>query len=101
MKVIGVVVLVIALFSCHNRNQRSSVKEIDSTNIVEIVMNIEGMTCEGCEVTIERGLLKLDGVIEVKADHNTGIAKVKADTVNLNKDDITRIINKVGYRVKE
>nr|WP_319400286.1 cation transporter [uncultured Carboxylicivirga sp.] len=101
MKVIGVVVLVLALFSCNSGNQRSSVKEIDSLNIDEIVMNIEGMTCEGCEVTIERGLLKLDGVIEVKADHNTGIAKVKVDTVNLNRDDITRIINKVGYRVKE
>lgn len=37
-------------------------------------VHVQGMTCDGCERTIEGGLGELPGVQEVHADHRKGIA---------------------------
>ena len=48
----------------------------------EIIINVEGMVCGGCENRVINALKSVDGVSEVIADHKTGIVKVSA------KDDI-------------
>ena len=64
----------------------------------EIILNIKGMMCEGCENRIKNVVKNIDGVEEVKADHKTG--KV---IITLNKDiekvTISEAIEDIGYEV--
>lgn len=64
----------------------------------EIILNVKGMMCEGCENRIQNVVKNIVGVETVKADHNTG--KV---TITLNKDVkkeiIAEAIDDIGYEV--
>ena len=64
----------------------------------EIILNVKGMACEGCENRIKNVVKNIEGVEEVKADHNTG--KV---IITLNKDiekgTISEAIEDIGYEV--
>lgn len=53
----------------------------------EITLNVEGMTCEGCERRIQNVLMDIDGVENAKASHIDKNVKIK-----LNKDiDIDKL----------
>ena len=64
----------------------------------EIIFNVEGMMCEGCENRVKNVVKSIDGVDNVQADYKTG--KV---TVTLNKDidaqTISEVIDDIGYEV--
>lgn len=65
----------------------------------EIIINVEGMVCGGCENRVINALKSVDGVSEVIADHKTGVVKVSV------KDDIAENILKdkiedIGFNVK-
>ena len=47
----------------------------------EITLNVEGMTCEGCEKRIQNVLMEINGVENVKASHIDKQVKI-----TLNKD---------------
>lgn len=65
----------------------------------ELVLNVKGMMCEGCENRVCRVVKNIEGVEEVKADHKTG--KV---SIILNKDvdahAISEVISDIGYEVE-
>jgi copper chaperone CopZ len=42
-----------------------------------VLLEIEGMTCDGCAQTIERALKRDQGVREVRTDWQAGIAEVR------------------------
>jgi len=50
-----------------------------------IVLNIVGMTCAGCEVRIEKKLKSISGVAKAKANYVDGDVNITYDksTVNL------------------
>jgi copper chaperone CopZ len=60
---------------------------------------IDGMTCTGCEVTIEQTVLSLPGVTSVNADFKTGKATILADTSRASIDEIREKIEETGYAV--
>ncbi len=64
----------------------------------ELVLNVKGMMCEGCENRVNNVVKNIEGVEEVKADYKTG--KV---SIVLNKDidihAISEVINDIGYEV--
>lgn len=76
-------------------------KEIDPSNLefIEVNIAVEGMTCEGCENTVQTELHKLQGVGEVKASHINKIVTVMVDTSITQVDQIEHSIDKVGYTV--
>ncbi len=59
---------------------------------------VEGMSCKNCKAHVERGIMAIEGVEEVNADHVTGHVQVKAD--HLNEEFIKTAIEKSGYRFK-
>ncbi|MBA4408832.1 MAG: heavy metal-associated domain-containing protein [Odoribacter sp.] len=61
-------------------------------------IGVEGMTCSHCEASINRNLLKLDGIDEVVADKNTAQVKVRGSKINFT--DIERIVTDLGYQYK-
>lgn len=70
-------------------------------NLVPVIktIEIEGMTCNGCEKTINKALKKLPGVMEVEASHKKGIATVKVDSSTFAPNEYKKAIEKVGYKM--
>ena len=62
--------------------------------------NIGGMTCSGCERTLERAVSHLDGVCSVQADHQKGQLEVEFSSP-CTQDQITGAVQKAGYEVTD
>ncbi len=73
---------------------------VKTQNIAEINMDIEGMTCESCNLHVEHEVFELSGIIDVQADFSTGKALVKFDKSKVEPDSILAAINRTGYRVE-
>ena len=66
----------------------------------EIILNVEGMMCEGCENRIKNALGTIEGVVDVSAKHDTGIVKLIARD-NVTEDMIKEKIEDIGFSVKD
>ncbi|WP_024834582.1 sulfite exporter TauE/SafE family protein [Ruminiclostridium josui] len=67
---------------------------------MDIILQVEGMTCIGCETRIENAVKKLNGIVKVKAIYSSSNVYVtyNADAVKLNT--IIKVIEKLDYIVK-
>ena len=72
----------------------------NANNIKELDVDIEGMTCESCNLHVEHEIFELPGIVDAKADYSTGKAMVKFDISKVNQDSIVAAINKTGYKVQ-
>jgi copper chaperone CopZ len=61
-------------------------------------IHVSGMTCEGCEATIDNTLSKIDGIKAVKAD-KTGRVYVEYNLRNINLEAIEKIISDLNYEI--
>lgn len=68
------------------------------SSVIEV--SIGGMTCTGCEQTIQAGVSKLDGIKSIKASHTAANAFIEyyPDLVDTLK--IKEAITGKGYTVK-
>lgn len=64
----------------------------------DIVINVKGMMCTGCENRIQNALKMIDGVIEVKANYKEGTVKIYADN-SVNIDVIKEKITDLDFEV--
>ena len=64
----------------------------------EIVLNVKGMMCEGCENRVKKALTVIDGVEQVTANHNTGKVVVTLSK-EISVDTISETIDDIGYEV--
>lgn len=63
-------------------------------------LKIQGMTCHSCEIMLERNLKKVSGILDVRVNHKTGEADIKADAENLpSAQAIEEVIVKAGYKL--
>jgi len=62
----------------------------------ELELNIEGMTCEHCAVSIEKNLEKLNGMIYSNVRYPKGKATITFDDNKLKKSSIINAINQAG-----
>lgn len=67
--------------------------------LVDAVIKCEGMTCTGCEGTVEKSVLALNGVKEVKADHINKTVTVKYSKDEVTQEKLENAITEVGYEV--
>ena len=82
-------------------NVDTAVANLNSANIVEVKINIEGMTCTSCENAVDYSLKTTDGVLSATSSYKTGIATVKYDNTKVNPEQLKKVIEeKVGYKVK-
>jgi len=64
-------------------------------------LQVEGMTCSGCEQRIGTALRRIDGVREVTADHTTGEVAVRFDSRATGPDAVRERITLAGYTVRD
>jgi len=64
----------------------------------DTTVRIDGMTCDSCELLLERKLKSVPGILAVDVNHKTGVAKITADA-NRPPDEsiIASTIEKAGY----
>lgn len=68
-------------------------------NPERMILQIEGMTCVGCETRIENKLRKAKGVLSVKASYANGTARITFDNELIALHEIKRIIESIDYKV--
>ncbi|MEE8577614.1 MAG: cation transporter [candidate division Zixibacteria bacterium] len=66
-----------------------------------VSMSIEGMTCGGCEKSLETMLSEIDGVLKVKSiSHKTGQALVCIDASKVKQSMLTTALVNKGYKAE-
>ena len=92
------------LFACNSQTRSSQETEtkVQSANPewVEVVLEVEGMTCDGCENAIKAGVESLDGIDMVESSYEEGWTKVKFDQSLTSVEDIEGKITDTGYVVQ-
>jgi len=75
---------------------------IKENDIVEASLTVKGMTCTGCEHSVNHALTSSEGVIEASSSYETGIASVKFDKSKISIDELATAVEKeTGYKVIE
>ena len=82
-------------------NTNKEVVYVSESDINKVEYSIKGMTCTGCEVHIESEVNKLDGIIEVKANHEKRNTIVKFDKTKVSNKEIEDAVGKTGYKIIE
>lgn len=81
--------------------QEKQVVYVNESQVQTITLDIEGMTCTGCEATVKNAASGVNGVLEADASYDTGQATVKYDKSKTNREAITAAINKTGFTVAD
>ena len=89
-------------FGCSNGSPKKSAPEVKSAvveklNVAALELTIQGMTCTGCEQTIQTGLSSVKGVIQVKANFKNGKAWVEILPDLADTSKIKESISSSGY----
>lgn len=70
-----------------------------SGKLIHKKLQIGGMTCVHCQEKIQRRLRGTDGVVSATVSYTKGTADITYDSGKLSLADITRLIEKLDYRV--
>ncbi len=94
--------------SCGSQGNGSSTQEtpgnaetIDPANLETIEIDVYGMTCNGCELTVESAVKKLPGVQSVKASHTDSSAVITFDKTRADFKTLEKAITATGYEVAD
>lgn len=79
----------------------AAIIEQDTTKTNKIVLDVKGMTCAGCEASIEHKIGSLEGIKSVDATYATNSTTVEYYPSKVGQGDIVDAINKTGYKVIE
>lgn len=76
--------------------QVSALSENDAESKT-VIIEVEGMTCGGCEPHIDETLKKLNGVVSAKASYKNKNVKVVFNPSQITLQKIKKAINDIGY----
>jgi copper chaperone CopZ len=92
--------LIIALISCSGNRTNNTNEEVEQ-EISLIEVSIDGMTCTGCEQTIQNKISKLDGIKSIKASFTAGSAIIEYFPGKTDTGKIKETVTGSGYSVKK
>lgn len=71
---------------------------ISAAETKTITLDIPGMTCKFCPITIRKALKKVDGVTDAKAEFSTKTATVTFDPTKTNAEALMKATANAGYK---
>lgn len=75
---------------------------VKENDILNAELNIKGMTCTGCEHSVNAALNNSEGVLEASSSYKSGIATVKFDQTKVSVDQLATNVEKAtGYKVTD
>lgn len=69
-----------------------------NTHTRELVLDVPGMTCATCPVTIQKSLARIEGVIEASASFEEKIAVIRYDPTKVSAKDLMQATLNAGYK---
>ena len=70
---------------------------LSAPTMQSVVLEVEGMTCDACNITVQKALTNLDGVKEATVTFEPPEAVVVYDPGLVSPDDMSRATGNVGY----
>ncbi len=100
--------IVVMLVACKSKTSETTSTESSKTTdlivnpsaLIQMDLTVEGMTCTGCEGTINTGVSEIAGVVEVKSSFQDGKTVVKFDSTQTTIAKISEVITEKGYVVQ-
>ena len=103
-KIMMLLFAAVLLAACNSTTKKTDEAVVEeptaTTEWVEVTLNVEGMTCDGCENAIKAGVESLDGIASVESSYEEGWTKVKFDKAVTSVDAIEGKITDTGYEVQ-
>ncbi len=101
MRTLTLISIVIFLLTSCSNNQTTSKPSNDNLDVElsKIEVSIDGMTCTGCEQTIQASVSELPGINSVKASHVDSNAVIEYNVELVSISEIKDAINETGYKV--
>lgn len=65
-----------------------------------VIIEVDGMTCAGCEPHINDTLKQLNGVVSAEASYQNKNVKVVFNSKQIGLEQIKKAIDEIGYKVK-
>lgn len=96
-------ILTLFILACNNSTNTTKDNPEASTGIAAlktIELRVTGMTCEGCEHSVETALTDVQGVVSAKASHLKEITVISYDTTKVKPELLAETINNLGYHVE-
>ena len=89
------------LLACQsNVKNNQQTQEVQEKKMIELTFKVEGMTCDHCEMSIQKGVGELPGVESVLANYEDSTTVVRFDESMTDEEKIKKAIEKRGYQVK-
>ena len=77
------------------------VSTAESVKTEEVVLNIKGMTCAGCEGRVKAALSSFEGVSDVNVSHKEGKAHLHVEEGKVDKAVLIEAVKQVGFTATE
>ena len=68
-----------------------------AANLQTVVLDVPGMTCKFCPITVRKALQKVPGVVEARSDFDSKTATVTFDPAKTTVQDLTTAVKNAGY----
>ncbi|CEP68004.1 Copper ion binding protein [Moorella glycerini] len=68
--------------------------------MAEATLQVEGMTCNHCKMSVEKALRGLEGITAVAVDLAAKTARVTYDPAKVNLEAMKKAVIEAGYEVK-
>lgn len=81
--------------------KKSKQLSTSESSFEQVVLNVKGMTCGGCENRVKDALIKCAGVADVQVDHKDGKAVVQVEKGKVNTQNLIEAVEKVGFSASE
>lgn len=94
-----ILTIAMAIVACNSKNTKKVEAIAADPDTVALVLHVEGMTCDHCEMTVQGSVTELAGIIDVKADHEDSTTVVKYDASQTNLEAIKKAIEQKGYNI--
>lgn len=65
--------------------------------IKTVTLEVQGMTCAACPITVKKALKNVRGVSDVKVDYKSGTAEVNFDPNKTSADELAKAVKTVGF----
>lgn len=90
------------LLSCQqgSKNESSKEQSVNQVQLTEVTLQIGGMHCDMCPLSIEKGVNELPGISYVKASLADSNAVIHYDKQKIDLASIEKAVEKRGYTVK-
>ena len=69
--------------------------------LIEITLQIEGITCSGCAMDMENVLLDTEGIHEASVNYAKGTITIKYDPDEIGEEQLIKRVGRLGFPAKK